>query len=48
MRTEKRGLTIQITPEGKEMINKIIIGCVKVVVTTIISKETSELILMKK
>lgn len=41
-----RGLKITITDEGKEAIQNIIIGCVKVVITAVLTKESSELIKM--
>lgn len=39
-----QGLKITITDEGKEIIQNIIIGCIKVVVASVLTKESSDLI----
>ena len=45
MDRENRGFSITITDEGKEIIQDIIIGCVKVVITAVLNnKENFDLI----
>ena len=36
-----RGLKVTITDEGKDLVKDIIIGCVKVIVASILTKEES-------
>lgn len=39
-----RGLKVTITDEGKEMIQSIILGCIKIIVTSVLTKENLDII----
>ena len=39
-----RGLKVTITDEGKEMIQNIILGCIKIIVTSVLTKENPDII----
>lgn len=39
-----RGLKVTITDEGKEMIQNIILGCIKIIVTSVLTKENLDII----
>lgn len=44
MRTNKRGITITITDEGKKIINEFIVDCIGAVIIAAIKKDTPNLI----
>jgi hypothetical protein len=39
-----RGVKVTITDEGKEMIQNIILGCIKIIVTSVLTKENLDII----